>query len=158
MQFQREILDAIRKIHRAIRETSRAAEAAVGLTGAQLLVLQFLKSAESLTINEIAERTQTHQSSVSTVVSRLAEMGLVRRRPSKTDARRTEVALTAKGSNLLAKGIPILAQEKLFSSISALPVTKQKQLAALLNEVVETAGFSHQPATLFFEEQREDRS
>lgn len=156
MQFQREILDAIRRILRAIRETSRAAELAVGLSGAQLLVLQLLRSAEFLSINEIADRTQTHQSSVSVVVSRLAKVGLVERRPSSQDARRSEVLLTQAGVRLLKRNAPELAQEKLFSAIAQLSALKQKQLAKLLTEIVELAGFAGHPATLFLEDQHQD--
>jgi len=155
MQFQREILDAIRRILRALRESSRATESELGLSGAQLLVLQFLKSGKPLSINELAEKTQTHQSSVSTVVSRLADAGLVNRQTSAEDARRAEIGLTPMGSRLLNKQAPLLAQEKLFRVIAELPSNKQKQLAELLTQVVELAGFASQPATLFFEDEKE---
>lgn len=157
MHFQREILDSIRRILRAIRETSRAAELSVGLSGAQLLILQLLKSVDFLTVNEIASKTQTHQSSVSSVINRLEKARLVERKSSLEDARRVEVSITTLGKKLLIKESPILAQEKLFSSIAKLSKAKQKQLAELLTEVVELAGFANHPATLFLEDQEEDR-
>lgn len=157
MQYGREILDAIRKILRALRESSRAAENELGLSGAQLLVLQLLKPGKALSINELAEKTQTHQSSVSTVVTRLVEANLVRRQASPTDGRKVEIALTSSGSRLLNKKAPLLAQEKLFFAIAQLPAAEQKQLGELLNRIVETAGFAAEPATLFFEDDKETR-
>jgi DNA-binding MarR family transcriptional regulator len=156
MHHQREILDSIRRIIRAIRESSRAAENELGLSGAQLLVLQLLKSTPSLSVSELAERTKTHQSSVSAVVSRLAEAGLVKRKTSEADARRTEVQLTSAGTRLLEKKAPVLAQEKLFFSIAELSSAKQRQLSELLEEVVRVAGFADEPATLFFEDHKKE--
>jgi DNA-binding MarR family transcriptional regulator len=154
MQFQREILDSIRRVFRALRESSRSAETELGLSGAQLLVLQFLKSGTPLSINELAERTQTHQSSVSAVVAKLVDAGLVTRETSAQDGRRVEINLTASGSKLLNKKAAKLAQERLIDAIADLPVNKQKELAELLTRVVHAAGFADEPATLFFEDEK----
>lgn len=158
MQYQKESLDAIRRILRSLRESSRAAENELGLSGAQLLVLQFLKSGKPLSVNELAECTQTHQSSVSAVVTKLVEARLVKRQTSATDGRKVEIELTTSGTNLLKKKSAKMAQERLFSAIAELPQMKQKQLAELLTQVVETAGFADQPASLFFEDDKEQHS
>src|SRR5579862_3620047 len=86
----REVLDAIRRIVQALRESSRLAEARVGLSGAQLFVLRSVAESPGLSLNELAERTRTHQSSVSAVVMRLAREGLVEKRTADVDARRME--------------------------------------------------------------------
>lgn len=151
MQYDQQILDAIRRIFRSLRESSRAAESKLGLSGARLLVLQSLKN-ETLSINELAAKTQTHQSSVSVVVARLEEQGFIKRRISSEDARRSEIALTVKGAALLKKKSPQLAQERLFGAIGGLTPQQRKQLATLLTDVVHRAGFDDQPATLFFED------
>src|SRR6188768_2776524 len=83
----RAILDAVRRIVRTLHESSRAAEKSLGLTGAQLFVLQKLAEVPGLSLNALAAQTHTHQSSVSTVVSRLVERGLVLRAPAVDDAR-----------------------------------------------------------------------
>lgn len=157
MQFKREILDAIRKILRALRKSSRAAETEVGLSGAQLLVLQLLKTGKPLSVNELAEKTQTHQSSVSVVVTRLTDAGWVKRQTNAEDGRRVDVSLTAAGSKLLAKKAPPLAQEKIFSALNEMSPARQKLLAELLTELVERAGFANEPATLFFEDDKDEK-
>src|SRR3954451_6196920 len=87
----RSVLDGIRHIVRELREASRHAERAVGVSAAQLFVLQRLAGARSLSVSELAERTHTHQSSVSVVVTKLARRGLVTRERAEGDARRLEV-------------------------------------------------------------------
>src|SRR3954469_8533224 len=87
----RAILDAVRRIVRTLHESSRAAEKSLGLTGAQLFVLQKLADAPGLSLNALAAQTHTHQSSVSTVVSRLVERGLVLRPAAADDGRRLEL-------------------------------------------------------------------
>src|SRR5690242_2450699 len=82
------ILDAIRKIVKSLREASKSTEKRMGLSAAQLFVLQKIaESDKPLSINELAERTLTHQSSVSVVVTKLVNHKLVERLPSKLDAR-----------------------------------------------------------------------
>jgi MarR family transcriptional regulator, lower aerobic nicotinate degradation pathway regulator len=76
-------LDAIRKLIRALGDSARMAQGRTGITGAQLFVLRMLAAQPAgLSINELADRTMTHQSSVSVVVSRLAARGLVARAPA----------------------------------------------------------------------------
>src|SRR6266404_5174776 len=78
----RTVLDAIRRVVRLLRQSAREAEKRTGLSAAQLFVLQQLRAAGgAVTPGELAERTLTHQSSVSVVVKRLVEARLVSRSP-----------------------------------------------------------------------------
>ena len=89
----------------------------------------------SQSLNELAERTHTHQSSVSTVVGRLVERGLVVRQRSAGDARRLELALTARGRRMTAarRASP---RTGLIRTIEELPPRSRRQLASLLRQVV----------------------
>src|SRR6187402_3909062 len=87
----REVLNSLRQIVRSLRVSSRAAEQRVGISGAQLFVLQCLARQSPCSVNELAERTATDQSSVSVVVSRLVALGHVRRVTSKTDRRSVDL-------------------------------------------------------------------
>jgi DNA-binding MarR family transcriptional regulator len=83
----RQILSSLRQIMRSLRISSRNAEQQVGLSGAQLFVLQCLASLGACSVNQLAAATATDQSSVSVVVSRLVSRGYVKRVPSKLDRR-----------------------------------------------------------------------
>ena len=109
-------LDAVRRIVRVLRESSARTERQLGIGGAQLFVLHQLASAPAGSINELAERTYTHQSSVSVVVRRLVEQGLVARRPAADDARRRELRLTAAGRRRVERA-PLPAQVRLIQGL-----------------------------------------
>ena len=72
-------MNAVRSIVRAFRVNTRAIELKMGISLAQLFVLQQLTERPADSLNELAERTATHQSSVSVVVRRLVERGFVSR-------------------------------------------------------------------------------
>jgi DNA-binding MarR family transcriptional regulator len=152
MQFEKEILNAFRKIVQGLRVSSRRAEDELGLSGAQLFVLQILSERDKATINELADLTCTHQSSVSTVVSRLVKSRLVERRQSEADARKYEVSLTLRGEALLRNQFPT-AQKFLFQAVQKLSAKEQKQLVNTLDKIIEDSGFSQFVPNLFFEEE-----
>jgi len=146
----RDVLDALRRIVQAVRESSRQAEAQLGISGAQLFVLQKLGERPSQSLNDLAARTHTHQSSVSTVVARLVDRGFVARQRSGGDGRRVELVLTAKGRRLAAK-TPGAAQDRLIDSIQALPARSRRRLASLLHQIVVGMDAVERQPRMFFE-------
>ena len=72
-------MNSLRQIVHALEIGRERLQKSVGLSGAQLLVLQILQTGGVMSINELAEKSHTHQSSVSVVVGRLVEAGLVKR-------------------------------------------------------------------------------
>ena len=145
-------LDAIRRIVRMLRMSARASEERLGLSGARLFVLQQLAEAGPCSINQLAERTFTHQSSVSVVVSGLIEAGLVSRRPSPVDGRRVEVSLTAEGQELL-RTAPPMAQARLITGLLRMEPDQRTALARGLDALVRELGLEEQAAPLFFEDE-----
>jgi DNA-binding MarR family transcriptional regulator len=97
------ILDSLRSIVRELRLASREAEQRVGVHGAQLHALRQLAEGQATSLTELAERTHTDISSVSVVVSRLVEQGLVARKASDDDRRRLSLGLTARGRAVLRR-------------------------------------------------------
>lgn len=147
----RAVLDAFRRIVQGLRESSRAAERRVGVSGAQLFVLQTLAEAPKLSLNELAERTRTHQSSVSAVVARLARARLVERRTAPADARRAELSLTARGQTRL-ESAPRTAQQLLVAAVDALPTRERMQLAVALAHLVDGMGLANRRPAMLLEE------
>ncbi|HEY2586981.1 MAG TPA: MarR family winged helix-turn-helix transcriptional regulator [Tepidisphaeraceae bacterium] len=147
----REVLDCIRRIVRLLRLSSREAERDVGLTGAQLFVLQKLNEAKMLSVNELAERTHTHQSSVSVVAQSLVDKGLVARARASDDARRLELTLTPAARTLMRKA-PGAAQDRLIEALESLPGSTRSQLAKSLGKLVDAAGLSDVEPGMMFEE------
>jgi DNA-binding MarR family transcriptional regulator len=149
----REALDALRRITQALREASRDAERELGISGAQVFVLQKLAEVPSQSLNELAVRTCTHQSSVSVVIGRLVDRGLVTRRRAVGDQRRLELVLTPDGRRL-AKRTPDAVQARLIHAIDALPARSRDQLALLLKTVVAGINATGRKARMFFDDER----
>jgi DNA-binding MarR family transcriptional regulator len=145
------VLDGVRRIVHALRASSRRAEQEVGLSAAQLFVLQRLADAPALSINELAARTHTHQSSVSTVVAKLVEKGLVRRTAAADDARRVELSLAPRARRVVGRG-PDVAQARLVEAIERLSAARRRQLAATLAELAQALDADARPPRMFFED------
>jgi DNA-binding MarR family transcriptional regulator len=146
-------LDAIRRMISVLRRSSRVAETKFGIGSAQLFVLQQLARAPARSVNELAERTHTHQSSVSVVVHRLVQQRLVERRPAKDDRRRRELRLTGAGLRLVTRA-PVPPQIRLIEGLRALGPSKLRVLAQLLDKLVLEMGAADEVPEMLFSEVR----
>jgi DNA-binding MarR family transcriptional regulator len=143
-------MDALRRIVRALRLSAVEIERDVGISVAQLFVLQQLSRGATRSMRELAELTATDPSTVSGVVRRLVDAGLADRKTSRRDARRAEVRLTPRGAALLLRA-PAVPQARIMEALSALPRQRVDALAKGLIEVADRLGPSSAP--LFFEEE-----
>ena len=134
------ILDSLRSIVRELRLASREAEQRVGVHGAQLHALRQLSDRPATSLTELAERTHTDISSVSVVVSRLVEQGLVARRSSDDDRRRLSLGLTARGRAIIRRA-PETGTSRLLRAASHLSDRELHILATGLSKL--TAGLDH---------------
>lgn len=135
-------MDAVRAIVRALRINTREIELKIGISLAQLFVLQQVAERPAESLNDLAERTATHQSSVSVVVRRLADRGLVTRRASTTDKRRVQIAATAAGQKLL-EGAPRTIQARLMTAMEKMSADDRKNLADLIERWLDAARISY---------------
>jgi len=147
----RDAMDAIRRLVRTLRVSATSAERETGLSGAQTFVLQLLAEGPADSMNDLAGRTATDQSSVSVVVSRLEARGLVRRASSSADARRTTVRITPAGRRLLA-GRPVTAQARLLRALESIAPDALATVARELTHITARMGAGQEPASMFFED------
>jgi len=145
------VVNGLRRIVRALHRSHRLAEQKFELSAAQLLVLQRLAEVSSLSVNELADRTFTHQSTVSVVVTRLVARGLVRRSRADDDARRAELALTASGRLLLQRAMSS-ALAQLIDALDAMPTSRLRNIGGCLDGVVDALGVGGEPPGMFFED------
>jgi DNA-binding MarR family transcriptional regulator len=97
------------------RETEQAARKS-GLTPQRYLLLLLVKGAadgsERATISDLGQRLHLAQSTVTELVNRAAEAGLVRRGTSPDDGRVVYVQLTDEGDRRFAEAFRALAHER----------------------------------------------
>jgi DNA-binding MarR family transcriptional regulator len=132
-------MNATRAIVRALRLSTRAIERELGISLAQLWVLQILEEHPGRTLNELAAATATHQSSVSVVVQRLVQAAFVTRTADAQDKRQRRVELTAAGRALLAHA-PTTVQVQLIGGLRRMAPEHRDQLSTLMREWLTASG------------------
>ena len=97
----------VRAALRGFMRTSERNARAAGLTPQRYLLLLMIKGApggsEQSTVTELSERLQLAQSTVTELVSRAEEIGLVERERSSDDGRIAHLRLTEEGDRRLAE-------------------------------------------------------
>lgn len=87
----------------AVNRTYKPMLDAMGITYPQYLVLNALGEEDSMTIGAIASRLSLDSSTVTPLVKRLEQAGLITRQRSQVDERQVQVHLTDSGRALLAR-------------------------------------------------------
>ena len=102
-------------LRRFLRQSERVSQR-YGLTPQRYLLLLMIKGApdksQRSTVPELATRLQLAQSTVTELVMRAEEIGLIEREPSPMDARVAHLRLTAEGERRLEQSFTHLATER----------------------------------------------
>src|SRR6478672_11373126 len=133
------LFNSLRRLVNTLHAESRETQRSQGVTAAQLFVLAELRRSPSLSINALAERTMTHQSTVSVVVRRLVRRRLVRKKRAADDARRVELTLTAEGMKVL-RNAPEAFQLRLRRALEHLDAADQRALSGALSRLIAGLG------------------
>jgi DNA-binding MarR family transcriptional regulator len=143
-------LDGIRAVVGSLTRSARSVERRTGITTAQLFVLRQLAEHDGLSLGEVAEHTLTRQSTVSVVVARLAERGLIRATRATNDRRRLELSLTAAGRRILARA-PEPTTGRLLDALDSLSSAELRSLSTGLDALVAALGIESRAAGMLFE-------
>jgi len=143
-------LNELRRLVQGLRARSHAVERKLGISGAQLFVLREVAAEPGVSIRRVSERTLTDPSSVSIVVSRLVENGLLKRSLQATDARASSLSVSRKGAALLARA-PEPYQARVIGALRGLPPGRLREFRLALREVVDALELERGEAPLFFE-------
>jgi DNA-binding MarR family transcriptional regulator len=128
------VLVAIRRVIRATDLHSRNLIKITGLTAPQQLVLMTIKEHESIIVGDLAQRMSLSQATVSTILDRLEDRGLVTREKAPQDKRRVNLKLTERGTEVV-KDAPLPLQNRFVERFSALPEWEQSQITAALQRI-----------------------
>ena len=128
------LVDAVRAVVHALRGASRSAEQQLGVHGAELLVLRKLVDAPCASLAELATRTQTDPSTACVVVRGLVDRGLLTRSVAPDDRRRTPIAITVAGRQLLRRA-PEPAHARVARAAAPLDAAELHAIARQLDAV-----------------------
>lgn len=131
-----DILRSLRRITRAIDLHSKQLMAHCGLTGPQLVCLRTIGREPVLTVGQLARAVSLSQATVTGIVDRLVDRGLVRRRRSVTDRRSVSISITDAGRELIASA-PSPLQERFSSRLEQLSEEDRRALSAALERIVQ---------------------
>jgi DNA-binding MarR family transcriptional regulator len=144
-------LQAVRGLVAALSQSARVIEQRTGVTNAQLFLLQQIAADTNLSVNELAARAMTHQSTASVVLSRLERRGLVQRVRSPLDGRSVVLRLTPAGRRLLRRA-PAPATSEIVDAISRLTASEVRMLRTGLVALAREAGFKSDDSPMLFQE------
>lgn len=131
-----ESLIALRRILRATELYARDLAQAVGLTAAQLRVLQIVDQKTSATPKTLANQMGVSQATVTTLVDKLVTRGMVKRVPSELDRRQINVVVTPLGQSTVDDA-PDALQQRYVHAFAELADWEQAQLVSTLERVAD---------------------
>ena len=134
-----QVLMAMRRIVRAIDLHSHRLVRACGLTGPQLLLLQEIGRRVTPSSTELARAVNLSNPTVTGILNRLSQRGLIARERCESDRRRLQISLTPLGVEAL-DAAPTLLEDTLASSFADLQDWERSLILASLQRL---AGIFH---------------
>ncbi|MDO5530051.1 MAG: MarR family winged helix-turn-helix transcriptional regulator [Paracoccus sp. (in: a-proteobacteria)] len=129
-------LDALRRILRASDMQTKAIALAAGLTPVQLRVLHHIAAQGQTTATRIAGHMVVTQATVTALVNKLCDKGMVERRQSQQDRRQIAIHITDAGRQAIAQAPDALA-ERYVAGLSAMAVWEQAMTVAVLERIAQ---------------------
>lgn len=127
-------LIALRRILRATDLYGRRLAKEAGMTAVQFRVMQIIAETGQATPTAISNRMGVTQATMTALIDKLVDKGLVERRRSETDRRQTNVVITAKGHDTIDEA-PDPLQQRYVKKFEALEDWEQAMIVAALERV-----------------------
>jgi DNA-binding MarR family transcriptional regulator len=113
------------------RRLAREQCARHGITATQLNVLKLLQTVGDLSLSELSKRMSAKNSTITGIIDRMVDAGLVAREQSAEDRRVWKIRLLPEG-RAMARKVEIAPWELLRDAVTALPPAELDQLIATL--------------------------
>jgi MarR family transcriptional regulator for hemolysin len=126
------------RIWRATHTRTAEMLGSVGLTPALFALLNVIGAREGAIQQELGSALGIDRSTMVSLIDQLESAGLAKRRPSATDRRAREIAITPKGRRALqrARGLILQVEEEVLAGLS---VEERGELVALLRRALDSA-------------------
>jgi DNA-binding MarR family transcriptional regulator len=131
-----QIVAALRRISQAIDLWSRYLLQTYGLTSPQLATLREIQNGTNVTTGTLATALHLSQPTITGIVGRLEQRGLITREKSETDRRSSRASLTEEGAGLAASAPPLL-RDRFRAALAKLSPDEQAAVLKTLMQVAE---------------------
>ena len=128
------IVETVIYLQTESRRLAREECGRLGVTATQLNVLKLLEEIGALSLSELSRRIAAQNSTVTGIVDRMVEAGLVERAQSEKDRRVWQIRATDKGLSI-AREARVAPWDLLRSAYAALRAGEQEQLVAILRKM-----------------------
>ncbi|MBB6057055.1 MarR family winged helix-turn-helix transcriptional regulator [Tolumonas osonensis] len=125
------VLSTLRRIIRTIDQNEKELSHLSGLTLPQLLILQTLRDEQPVTTGTLANRMDLAQATVTSILDRLENKGLVERQRNQLDKRKVWIQLTPEGISRL-NAAPDTLQSRFITRFQNMKEWEQSMLIASL--------------------------
>lgn len=142
------ILIALRRVIRAVDEYNRRLARSFGLTGPQAQVLRLVTQHGSITAAKLGDVLSLSAPTLSDLIRRMEQRGLVTRIQDTVDRRRQLITATLAGQKALEQAQPLM-QERFLARLGDLPDWEQTQLLASLQRLAALMDADDLPASPF---------
>jgi len=126
------------RLWRATHTQTAEALGTVGLTPALFALLNVIGAREGAIQQELGAALGIDRSTMVSLIDRLESAGLARRRPSATDRRAREIAITPKGRRSLQRARRLISQVEA-EVLAGLTAEERHELVALLRRALASA-------------------
>jgi MarR family transcriptional regulator, transcriptional regulator for hemolysin len=126
------------RLWRATHTSAAEVLGSVGLTPALFALLNVIGAREGAIQQELGSALGIDRSTMVSLIDQLESAGLAKRRPSATDRRAREIAITPKGRRLLqrARGLLFQVEDKILGGLTA---EERQELLTLLRRALHSA-------------------
>lgn len=135
-RYDLKILQALRRIIRAVEIHSKRLSQTYQLTTPQLVCLNEIHTHGPLTSRQLAQNVYLSPSTVVGIVDRLEGKSLIKRERSQVDRRQVELSVTEEGTEMI-KSAPSPLQDKLAEALTDLSDLEQSTIYLSLERIVE---------------------
>jgi DNA-binding MarR family transcriptional regulator len=128
------VVNLLRRLFRGLHHYSKALLRGTGFSAPQVWALNLIGADPGLALRTLSQRMLAHPSTVSGVVDRLVERGVVARTVDTRDRRSVCLTLTARGRRALRRCPPPI-QDALRRAVAGLPSARRRALRLALEHL-----------------------
>mgnify|MGYP003625391057 CR=1 FL=1 len=140
--YWQDVLVSLRRIIRATDLQSKRILKASGLTIPQVMVLRAIDALGDVTVKRISDAVSLSQATVTTILNRLQDKGLIERVRGQADKRVVNARLTTVGCEVLADAPPLL-HEQFIDRFESLADWEKTQILSALQRVATMMDAEH---------------